>query len=553
MGRTDMHCHSPGSRAQPVSESPSEQARPTKVTPRSSRTGVLRTVTALRFRNYRLYWCGQIISLMGTSMQTIGQSWLVLELTHSALQLGLVGALQFLPVLLFSAFGGVFADRWPKRRILLVTESVAMFQAVLLWALTASGTIHLWHIYVLALLLGLTSSLDQPTRSAFIVELVGRRDLPNAVALNSALVNLARIIGPGFGGVLVAASGVTTLFLLNALSFLAVLVALALMNSRELHATAHPHTGAGKQQTTWQSLREGMGYVWSTPAVTLLILVVGLVLLFGANFTVVLPLFATTVLHIGAAGFGFLSAALSVGALLSALWLAWSHQQPTIRRVLIGLLVFTGLEAAFAVSRSYPLSLVLLAGVGGAETIFGALAITTLQTIAPDHLRGRVVGVYVLFFTGSIPLGYLLAGWLSSRYGASTGLLICALLSLLVVGAGWMWRSPQNRIWPWRHTSSHPCAALRRQRPTGLHHALVILKQPPTAEQPGEPCRGAPSVAFHPPAKHTSWTAAMRTRQRQSGRKPPRARAGPRAARASPPGLPPAARLPPASPQAVSA
>ncbi len=184
---------------QPVSEDVSGQRQATAPTiaPTPARTGLLRTVAALRHRNYRLYWFGQLVSLMGTSMQTIGQAWLVLTLTHNAFQLGLVGALQFLPVLLFSVFGGVFADRWPKRRVLLVTESAAMLQAFLLWALTASGTVQLWQIYLLAMLLGLTSSLDMPARSAFVVELVGREDLPNAVALNSTLLNLTRIVGPG--------------------------------------------------------------------------------------------------------------------------------------------------------------------------------------------------------------------------------------------------------------------------------------------------------------------------------------------------------------------
>jgi MFS family permease len=413
--------------------------------PKPPRKGLLRAFASLRQRNFRLFWFGQMISLIGTWMQTIGQAWLVLELTHSAWQLGLVGALQFLPVLLFSLFGGVFADRWPKRRVLLVTQAAAMIQALLLWALIATGTVQLWHIYVLAMLLGLTTSLDQPTRSAFVIEMVGREDLPNAVALNSSLSNLARIVGPGLGGIIIAASGVTMLFLLNALSFLAVMVGLALIKSHELHAKVLEHRSVGERQNTWQSLREGVDYVWKTPAVVLVILVVGLVLLFGANFNVVLPLFATDVLHVGAKGFGFLSAAIGVGALLSALWLAWSNQQPTIRRVLLGTLVFGVLEAVFAVSHIYLLSLVLIASVGVAETVFGALAITTLQTVAPDHLRGRVVSVYILFFTGSIPLGYLLAGWLSGLCGASIGLLICALLSLLVTGAGWMWRKPAER------------------------------------------------------------------------------------------------------------
>ena len=406
---------------------------------------VLRTFVALRQRNYRLYWFGQMISLIGTWMQTVGQAWLVLEMTHSALQLGLVGALQFLPVLLFSLFGGVFADRWPKRRVLLGTQAAAMIQAFLLWGLIATGTVQLWHIYVLAVLLGLTNSLGQPTSSAFVVEMVGREDLPNAVALNSLLVNLARIVGPSIGGIIIAVSGVTMLFLLNALSFLAVIVALVLIKSQELHAQVSQHGSVGKQQNTWQSLHEGVSYVRKTPAVLLVILVVGLVLLFGANFNVILPLFATDVLHVGATGFGFLSAALGIGSLLSALWLAWNNQKPTIRQVLFGTLAFGILETAFAVSPIYLLSLLLIAGVGVAETIFGAQAITMLQTIVPDHLRGRVISVYIFFFTGSLPLGYLLAGWLSGLYGVSIGLLICTLLCLLITGVGWLGRKPAEQ------------------------------------------------------------------------------------------------------------
>ena len=418
---------------------------PAIILPQQPEKGLLRAITSLRQRNFRLFWCGQMISLIGSYMQSIGETWLVLELTHSAWQLGLVGALQAVPILLFSIFGGVFADRWPKRRVLLVTQAAAMIQALLLWALIATGTLQLWHLYVLALLLGLTNSLGRPASRAFVVELVGREDLPNAVALNSSLSSLTRIVGPGLAGIIIAASGVTTLFLLNALSFLAVLVGLALIKSHELHAQARGHRSVGERQNTWQSLREGVAYVWKTPAVLLLVLVVGLVLLFGSNFNVVLPLFATNVLHVGATGFGFLSAATGVGALLSGLWLAWSNQQPTIRRVLIGMLVFGVLEAVFAVSHLYLLSLVLIASVGFTEETFAMQAMTTIQTVAPDHLSGRVMSVQVLFFDGSLPLGYLLMGWLSGLFGAPIALLTGALLSLLVAGAGWMWRKPAEK------------------------------------------------------------------------------------------------------------
>ncbi len=438
---------SPRSQGQAVPESISDSERetPAIIPSQQPKKGLLRAFTSLRQRNFRLFWFGQMISLMGTMMQIIGQAWLVLELTHSAWQLGLVGALQALPVLLFSIFGGVFADRWPKRRVLLVTQAAAMIQALLLWGLIATGTIQLWHIYVLAMLLGFTNSLYLPTSRAFVVEMVGREDLPNAVALNFSLSTLARIVGPGLGGIIIAASSVTMLFLLNALSFLPVMVGLALIKGDALHTQALQHRNVGERQNTWQRLREGVDYVWKTPAVLLVILVVGLVLLFGSNFNVVLPLFATGVLHVGATGFGFLSAAIGVGALLSALWLAWSNQQPTIRRVLIGMLVFGVLEAVFAVSHIYLLSLVLIASVGFTEEAFAMQAMTALQTITPDHLLGRVMSVQVLFFDGSLPLGYLLMGWLSGLYGAPMAMLTGALLSLLVAGAGWMWRKPAEK------------------------------------------------------------------------------------------------------------
>jgi MFS family permease len=378
-------------------------------------------------------------------MQMIGQAWLVLELTHSAWQLGVVGALQALPILFFSLFGGVLADRWPKRRVLLATQVAAMIQALLLWTLITSGTLQLWHLYVLATLLGLTNSLGRPTSWAFVVEMVGREDLPNAAALSSSLSTLTGIVGPGLGGIIIATSGVTMLFLLNAVSFLPMIVGLALIKSQDLHIQARQPGSGGERQNTWQNLREGVDYVWNTPAVLLVILVTGLVLLFGSNFGVVLPLLATDVLHVGATGFGFLSAATDVGALASGLWMAWSNQKPTIRSVLIGMLAFGVLEVLLAVSHVYFLSLTLIAGVGFMEIAFAMQAVTMLQTVAPNHLSGRVMSVQVLFFDGSLPLGYLLMGWLSGLYGPSSALLIGAFLSLMVAGAGWVWRKAAEK------------------------------------------------------------------------------------------------------------
>ncbi len=214
-------------------------------------------------------------------MQNIGQAWLVLTLTHSAWQLGLLGVFQSLPILLFSLFGGVFADRLPKRRVLFITQAIATAQALSLWLLLVTGTFQLWHLYAMAVLLGLTNSLSRPTSRAFIVQMVGREDLPNAVALNSSLSTLANIMGPGLGGIIIATSGVTMLFLLNALSFLPILIALVLMKQSALYVQNAQAGSSRAQQNTWQSLREGVVYCWKTPAVRLTMLVVGLVLLFG--------------------------------------------------------------------------------------------------------------------------------------------------------------------------------------------------------------------------------------------------------------------------------
>src|SRR5438309_1306558 len=267
--------------------------------------GLLRAFLALRHRNFRLFWSGQLISLTGSWMQTIGQAWLVLVLTHSAWLLGVVGALQFLPVMLLAFFGGVLADRLPKRTVLLFTQSSAMIQAFVLWILVATGGVQLWHVLIMAALLGLTNSLDMPTRQAFVVEMVGREDLPNAVALNSSLFNMARVLGPGLGGLLIAWLGVAPLFLLNAISFIAVIIGLALIDTGKLFDSSYlaERRRARSEQSPLQSLREGLVYVWRTPAIFLVIAVVGVVSLFGINFNVVLPLFATTVLHSGAIGF----------------------------------------------------------------------------------------------------------------------------------------------------------------------------------------------------------------------------------------------------------
>jgi MFS family permease len=409
--------------------------------------GLLRTFVALRHRNFRLFWFGQLISLIGTWMQSIGQAWLVLQLTHSAWLLGVVGALQFLPVMLLSLFGGVLADRLPKRKVLLFTQSFAMLQATVLWILVANGHIQIWEVLVLASLLGLTNSVDMPTRQAFVVEMAGREDLPNAIALNSSVFNMARVVGPGLGGLIIAFLGIAPLFLLNAISFVPVIVGLALIRMNELHALAKRSTTGGEtsKQSTLQSLREGLTYVVHTPSVLLIIVVIGVISLFGINFNVILPLFATDVLHSGAMGFGFLSAAFGLGSLCSALWLAWGNRKPNVQYLLIAALAFSVLEIFFALSQLYMLSLILIAAVGFAMIAFSANSNTALQTVTPDHLRGRVMSVYMVVFAGSVPLGNLFTGGLAHLYGAPFALLIGGVLSLVAAIVGWILRSPAEK------------------------------------------------------------------------------------------------------------
>ena len=349
--------------------------------------------------------------------------------------------------MLLSLFGGVLADRLPKRKVLLFTQSFAMLQAAVLWILVASGHIQIWEVLVLASLLGLTNSFDMPTRQAFVVEMVGREDLPNAIALNSSVFNMARVVGPGLGGLIIAFLGIAPLFLLNTISFVPVIIGLALIRMSELHALAKRSTTSGEtsKQSTLQSLREGLAYVVHTPSVLLIIAVIGVISLFGINFNVILPLFATEVLHSGAMGFGFLSAAFGLGSLCSALWLAWGNRKPSVQYLLIAALVFSVLEVLFSLSHLYVLSLILIAAVGFAMIAFSANSNTALQTVTPDHLRGRVMSVYMVVFAGSVPLGNLFTGGLAHLYGAPISLLIGACLSLVAAIVGWILRSPAEK------------------------------------------------------------------------------------------------------------
>jgi MFS family permease len=382
---------------------------------------------ALHNRNYRLFWSSQLISASGTWMQTTAQAWLVLKLTDSPFLLGLVTTLQFLPVTLLSLFGGVLADRLWKLRALLFTQSALMIQAFVFGALVATDNIRLWHIYILAVWQGMITAVDNPTRQAFVVEMVGREDLSNAIALNSMAFNTARIMGPSLAGVIIDQIGIAPALILNAVSFIPVLGALLLMRQSELHVAPPSATGS-----TVSQVKAGLSYAWHTPAVLSILIVVGAIGTFGYNFSIVLPLLAKYVLHTSATGFGSLGSFLGFGSLVSAIVTAYTVDM-TMRRLLTGAGAFSVLFGALALSHLFLLSAALLVALGFAGIIFATASNTLLQLNSPDALRGRIMSVYVLLFMGSTPVGGFVIGTLSDALDVSTALLICATLCLMGV------------------------------------------------------------------------------------------------------------------------
>lgn len=416
-------------RPAPLDAPPTSVATP-KLTPLQT---FLRGFRALRIRNYRLFWIGQLISLTGTWMQTTAQGWLVLQLTNSPLALGLVTTFQFLPSMLLSLFGGVIADRVPKYRLIVVTQSAALIQAALFGLLVWGGSIQLWQVYTLALLLGIINAIDTPTRQAFIIDLVGRDDVPNAIALNSLLFNSARIVGPALAGLLIAHIGLAPAFIGNALSFVAVLAGLLLMDRKTFRPTP-PHT----QSTIMQGIVEGLTYIWRTPSVLLIMIVIAFIGTFGYNFSVVLPLLSGFVLHTDAVGFGMLSSAFGMGSLVGGLVVAYS-KQVTVKRLLIGATAFSLVLGTVALTPIFTVSLLLLAALGAAGIVFTTSANTLIQLTVPDALRGRVVSVYWLLFAGSTPIGALFIGSLANLIGVPETLLLCAALCLIGVGGAWVY------------------------------------------------------------------------------------------------------------------
>ncbi|MGZ3581528.1 MAG: MFS transporter [Ktedonobacterales bacterium] len=398
--------------------------------------------SALRFYNYRLFWLGQLVSVTGTFMQSTAQQWLVLTLTSSPVALGIVGALQFGPMLI--PLGGAVADRFPRRNVLMFTQAAAGLLAFVLFLLTITHAVQIWHVYTLAFMLGIVNSIDMPTRQAFVSEMVPRESLLNAVSLNSAQFNASRIVGPGIAGALIALFGVPPLFLLNALSFSAVIAGLALMHTSELIPVPRR---VGDERSQIRALSDGVRFVWSNPRLRVTFLMVGVIGTLGFNFNVLVPLEAQQTLHAGPAAFGLLTSSLGVGALAGALLLAKRSGQPT-NKWLAGMgAAFGLLLSSLLLAHTVQQAMVVMALIGFAMSSFSASANTRVQLASPPEIRGRVMSVYTMVFVGTTPFGNLIVSGLASSTGsvplsfALSGL-PCFLVALV---AAYLWsRQPAS-------------------------------------------------------------------------------------------------------------
>jgi MFS family permease len=386
------------------------------------------TFAALSVPNYRRYYSGQAISLIGTWMQMTAQAWLVLTLTHSSTALGVIVALQTLPVLLLGPYGGVVADRVDKRRLTIALQTAMGVQALTLGALTVTGAVRVWQIGVLAALLGLNNAFENPARQSFMLEMVGPEHLRNAVSLNSVLANTARMIGPAVAGILIATVGEGACFLLNAASFVAVVGSLITLDLKALNPTAPTPRARGQ-------LREGFSYIRHTPALAVPLLMMAAVGCLTYEFQVSLPVMATRGLHVGSAGFGFMTAAMGLGAVLGGLLVA-ARGKTGVRPLVLAASGFGIAMALATVAPSLPLELLALTLVGWASISFMSMGNSTLQLTAEPRMRGRVMSLWFVAFQGSTPIGGPIVGWLMAIAGARAGLGVGAVTCFVVAFAG---------------------------------------------------------------------------------------------------------------------
>jgi MFS family permease len=382
-----------------------------------------RVGSSLRYRNYRLYFFGQLVSVMGTWMQTVAQSFLVLDLTHSGTDLGLVTAARFLPILIFGPAGGLFADRRNKRRILYVTQALSGLLAAIFAILTGTHVIQMWLVYTLALSLGFVNVFDNPARQSFISEMVPPEELPNAVTLNSVSLNLARVFGGAVGGVLAAVLGLSLCFTCNAISFAAVIGSLALMNGALLYPARPVKRQPGQ-------IREGLRYVRDTPELLIPLLMIALVGTLAWEFQVTLPLMASQAFHRGAATYGVMASVMGAGAVVGGL-ISAARPRPRARGLCLAAIGWGIAILAAAAAPSLTLELAALVFVGYGSITFNSLAKTTLQLAAKPEMRGRVMALWALAWLGSTPIGGPIVGWVGQTVGARWSLVIGGLPTLI--------------------------------------------------------------------------------------------------------------------------
>jgi MFS family permease len=396
------------------------------------------TLRALRYRNFQLFFGGQLISLVGTWMQNVAQAWLVYRLTGSSVLLGLVSFAGQIPVFLFSPLGGIVADRFRRQCVVIATQAASMLLALILSALTLTGLVQIWHVMVLAVLLGVVNAFDIPARQSFFVEMVGREDLINAIALNSSMFNASRIIGPAVAGILVATIGEGWCFFANGVSYVAVIVGLFCMRLPDFQPRP-------RDTSPLADVIEGFRFVIGSPPIHHIMILLGILSLTGMPFAVLMPIFADKILHGGARGLGILMGASGIGALGGALLLASRQTVHGLGRwVAISAAAFGITLVAFSVSRSFWPSCALLVPVGFNMMVEMGSSNTLIQSMSPDELRGRVMSVYSMMFMGMAPLGAVLSGITAARWGAPAtiagGGIVC-ILAAAIFG----WRLPGLR------------------------------------------------------------------------------------------------------------
>lgn len=406
---------------------------------RAALGGLKRGFAALSVRNYRLYWWGQVVSLIGTWMQQVSLPWLILALGGSPIQLGFVAVLQFGPALFLAPFGGVIADRIDKRNALIASQLAASLQAFVLFIIIATGVVEIWMVMTMAFVLGLVNAVDMPMRQALAADLVPRHLLPNAIALNSMAFNSARVIGPALAGVIIAIgtgvtgstiAGVAINLGINTLTYAGVLTGLLRMNPREIRQMERPE----RHPPVLESLREGFWYAVRTPLVLWCLVLLGGIAAFGFNFQILLPLFATGILDLDADGYGVLFAAMGIGSLAGSLTLAVMQRRRAIPLMLGGGIVFSVLLVAIAASRNILLAAPLILAAGYFSMLMINTINATVQANVTDALRGRVMSFYVTVFAGSAPLGGLFAGFVAETWGTPAAFMTGAVLSLATVG-----------------------------------------------------------------------------------------------------------------------